>query len=629
MVSLIFLLPLFGSLINGIFGRNFSKKFVGFLGCTTVGISFIISIYTFITFKPHEINLFAWIISGKTLVNFSFLIDQLSVVMILVVTGVGFLIHVYSIGYMHEDKNYSRYFSYLNLFIFSMLILVLANNFILLYAGWELVGLCSYLLIGFWSYKDSAAKAGKKAFIVNRIGDFGFLLGILLLYSYIGSFNYKDVFDLAPKVFEHGGYIITLITLLLFMGAIGKSAQFPLHIWLPDAMEGPTPVSALIHAATMVTAGVFMVARCNVLFNLAPISCYIVVGIGAITAFIAATIAIFENDIKKVLAYSTISQLGYMFVAVGIGAYAVGIFHLVTHAFFKALLFLGAGSIMHALAGELDMNKMGNLSKYMPATCITFLIGGLALSGFPLFSGSVSKDEILVSAFTSEKGNLGLFIIASFTAFLTSIYIFRLIFKVFFGDPAKLGRAKIKSLHLHESPKIMTVPLIILASLSLIGGIINIPFIVGEHSTIEKFLEPVFKNSESEILHNHSIKIILEIIFGIIAISGIIVAYFKFVKSKKKEKEPKNIFYKIIKNKYYFDEIYSFFIIEPIYKLTVFAEKWFDLGTIDGIVNGVAKLTENTSLVLRKFQTGIVRNYILMIISGISLIIIYILFFKI
>ena len=471
LIVLLLISPLAGFLINGLFGkwlRN-TEKLSGWIACLAVLVSLICSVIVFTYVKGGaKLNqtLYQWIAGESFAFTIGFHVDSLTAVMLLIITGIGFLIHVYSIGYMHGDPGYTRYFAYLNLFVFAMLILVLADNYLMMFVGWEGVGLCSYLLIGFWYEKKSATDAGKKAFIVNRIGDFGFLLGMFTLFAAFGTLDFLPIFQHAEsgafgKVF--GASTLAVATLLLFVGAVGKSAQIPLYVWLPDAMEGPTPVSALIHAATMVTAGVYMVARSSVLFDLAGTG-DVVAWIGVLTAVFAAIMALAANDIKRVLAYSTVSQLGYMFVGVGIGAYASGIFHLMTHAFFKGLMFLTAGSVMHAVSNELDMRKMGGLRSKLPITHITFLIGALAISGFPLLSGFWSKDEILHSAW--EKGHPIIYVIGLMTAFLTAFYMFRLIFGTFYG------KSRVDSqVHPHESPPVMWVPLAILAIPSALIGL--------------------------------------------------------------------------------------------------------------------------------------------------------------
>ena len=525
-IWLIVAIPLFGFLLNGLFGQRFPRPLISLVACGTVFVSFVLSIISFFELlgldahhRVHEItSLFKWIPSGGLNVEIGFLLDPLSAVMILVVSGVGFLIHVYSIGYMAKDEEYARFFTYMNLFTGSMLLLVMANNFLLMFVGWEGVGLCSYLLIGFWYKRQSAANAGMKAFIVNRIGDFGFLLGIMLIFWTFSTLNFREVFDSAfgfyqaangsmaeqniifRDIFNLGAGVFTVITILLFIGATGKSAQIPLYVWLPDAMEGPTPVSALIHAATMVTAGVYMVARCNVLYLLAPDTLMIVAIIGAATAFFAATMGIAQNDIKRVLAYSTVSQLGYMFLACGVAAFGAGIFHLMTHAFFKALLFLAAGSVIHGMSDIQDMRKMGGLKSKMPVTFITMLTATLAISGIPLFSGFFSKDEILWKSFSSDYGGIIFWIIGLITAGITAFYMFRLIYLTFYG---KNRSSEDIQHHIHESPKSMTVPLMALAVLAVIGGWVGIPHALGGGAWFEKFLHPVFAQGEMIMAHGH------------------------------------------------------------------------------------------------------------------------------
>ncbi len=485
MTDLVWLIPVFpliGFLVNGLLGRNFSEKTIGWIAAGAVGASFVVTVLIFLEVlgmppgsRSIQRIVYTWIASGDLNIPFGFLIDPLSLIMLSVVSGVGCIIHVYSIGYMHGEFGFRRYFCYLNLFVFNMLILVSANNFLLMFVGWEGVGLCSYLLIGYYYEKKSAADAGKKAFVVNRVGDFGFLVGAFLIFTTFGTFNYLDVFAAAPDKLTYGGLLVTAITLLIFVGATGKSAQIPLYTWLPDAMEGPTPVSALIHAATMVTAGVYMVARCSVLFALAPISLTTVAIIGGATAFFAATIGITQFDIKRVLAYSTISQLGYMFLACGVGAFASGIFHLMTHAFFKALLFMAAGSVMHAMSGELDMRKMGALKSKLPHTYWTYLFGTLAIAGIFPYAGFFSKDEIL---FFALERNPIFWVVGMTAALMTSFYMFRSLFMTF------LGKSRVDhetAHHLHESPPLMTVPLMILAVLSLVGGFVGIPILSGWH----------------------------------------------------------------------------------------------------------------------------------------------------
>ncbi len=627
--------PLLGFLINGILGKSIGKKAVSWVACSTVFLSFLVALKIFSEVLSYPASqrffqktVFAWIVSGNLSVNIGFQIDPLSVVMMLVVSGVGFVIHVYSVGYMWEDFGYSRYFSFLNLFVLSMLTLVMADNFLLLYLGWEGVGLCSYLLIGFWYQKKSAADAGKKAFITTRIGDLGFALGIMLLFWSVGGLGYTQVFSSAPSVFSHGGALITAITLLLFVGAVGKSAQIPLYVWLPDAMEGPSPVSALIHAATMVTAGVYMVSRCHVLFELAPLSMGVVAIIGAATAVYAASIALVQNDIKRILAYSTISQLGYMFVACGVGAFAAGIFHLMTHAFFKALLFLGAGAVMHALSGELDLRKMGDLKRHLPITFWCFLSGVLAISGIPLFSGFFSKDEILWKAFSSAQGGFLLWLVGFATAGMTAFYMFRLLFSVFLGK-SKVEE-KIKP-HIHEAPRSMTIPMIVLATLSVIGGWIGIPHALGGKNQFGKFLSVVFEKGHGshEVFHSASAETLLMILSVLVVLVGIGIAYLLYIS---KPELPRNLAdkykgpYKVLLNKYYVDEFYNLAFVQPFINLALWFWKFVDVAVIDGFANGSAFMLGWISGVARKIQTGYVRNYALSLLLGAVVILAYFIF---
>jgi len=633
LIQLVPIFPLLGFLINGLFNKKLPEKIVGIIGSGSIFISFILSLWSFfilIGLPEHARSIhaawFSWITSGVFSVSFSFLYDPLSAVMMLVVSGVGFLIHVYSIGYMHGDGGYSRYFSYLNLFTFAMLMLVMADNLILLYLGWEGVGLCSYLLIGFWFHKKSASDAGKKAFIVNRVGDFGFALGIFLIFWTFAAkgnptVNLSDITHLAPEYLIAGGGLVTAITLLLFLGATGKSAQIPLYVWLPDAMEGPTPVSALIHAATMVTAGVYMVARLSAVFILAPITMAVIAIIGVTTALFAATIGLVQNDIKRVLAYSTVSQLGYMFLACGVGAFATGIFHLMTHAFFKALLFMGAGSVMHALSGELDMRYMGGLKKYMPKTFMTMFIATLAISGVPLFSGFFSKDEILYNAFVSQHGHPVLWAMGLFAAILTAFYMFRLIFMTFYG------RSRMKpevEHHVHESPNVMTIPLIILAVLAFIGGYIGLPHALGGGAWFEKFLEPVFASAHEgaaeAVHHSVSLEYILMLLSIIAAGIGIYVAYAFYIKNPERPEKLAAKFsgiYNTLLNKYYVDEFYNYVIVQPIITGSLFLWKFVDVMIIDGIANGSARVIGWLSSKWRLAHTGFVRNYVLLFVFGV------------
>lgn len=631
-IYLTVLLPLAGFLINGIFGSRIkNEKVIGTIGSGVIGISFLIALGAFfetlslpVEQRQIIVSLFTWLNVGGLDVSFAYQVDQLSLVMALIVTGVGFVIHVYSIGYMHGDKGFWRFFAYLNLFIFAMMNLILADNFVLLFLGWEGVGLCSYLLIGFWYdrkfEKSTTSDAAKKAFIVNRIGDFGFLLGMFLIFLTFGSLNFNEVFSKA-STFSVSASVYGFITLFLFIGATGKSAQIPLYVWLPDAMAGPTPVSALIHAATMVTAGVYMVARCSVLFASAPQIMIVVAIIGLMTAFFAATIGIVQNDIKKVLAYSTISQLGYMFLAMGVGAFSAGIFHVMTHAFFKALLFLGAGSVIHAMHEEQDIQRYGGLKKYMPHTAITFLIAALAISGIPPLSGFFSKDEILWYSFAN--GSFILWLVGVITALMTAFYMFRLYFLTFEGKE-RFGHDK----HPHESPKVMTIPLIILAILSVIGGFIGIPEVFsGEHGNqFHNWLAPIFKDADRKLmhfgLHSHFEEILLMVISVIGAAASILLARYIYLKKPEIASRTATRFkglYNLLWNKYYVDEIYDAVIVNPI--VTVSRNvlwKIADNKIIDGTVNGAAKLVDLLSSIIRKVQTGVAQLYALVMVLGIA-----------
>ncbi|MDP3181804.1 MAG: NADH-quinone oxidoreductase subunit L [Desulfobaccales bacterium] len=621
-VWLIPLFPLVGFLINGFCGQRLPKTIVGIIGSGVIGLSFLVTVKIFLEFlslpagtKAVEKVVFTWITSGTFQAQAAFLIDPLSLVMLGVVTGVSFLIHIYSVGYMHDEPGFYRYFSYLNLFVFAMLLLVSANNFLLMFVGWEGVGLCSYLLIGFWYEKKSASDAAKKAFVVNRIGDFGFLLGIFLIFWTFGTVNLREVFALAAK-YPVGSGVITAITLLLFVGAIGKSAQIPLYTWLPDAMEGPTPVSALIHAATMVTAGVYMVARCSALYSLAPLSLTVVAAVGALTAIFAATIGMCQFDIKRVLAYSTVSQLGYMFLACGVGAYISGIFHLMTHAFFKALLFLGSGSVIHGLHGEQDMRKMGHLKKYMPITYWTFLLATLAIAGIFPFAGFFSKDEILFHSLVD--GKFIYWLIATTAAFITAFYMFRAVFMTF------LGESRVDpQVHPHESPPVMTVPLMILAVLSVVGGLVGFPIIEGAH-VFREFLSPAITPVAHAGGHQAvSFEVFMMIFSMAVAAIGIYTAYKFYILKPDLPTAIANRFpviYDYIYNKYFVDELYDATIVEPIKAGSDFLWHGVDDKVVDGAVNGSAGVITWLSAHLRKLETGFVQNYALAILVGVVLI---------
>ncbi|MDT3696641.1 MAG: NADH-quinone oxidoreductase subunit L [Ignavibacterium sp.] len=631
LIYLTVILPLLGFLINGIFGSKIkNEKLIGIIGSGVVGISFIIALGAFfetlalpLEQRQKIVSLFSWMAVGKLNVSFAFQVDQLSLVMALVVTGVGFIIHVYSIGYMHGDKGYWRFFSYMNLFIFAMMNLILADNFVLLFLGWEGVGLCSYLLIGFWYdrkfEKSTVADASKKAFIVNRVGDFGFLLGMFLIYMTFGSLNFNEVFSRAVS-FSVPAYVYGFIAIFLFIGATGKSAQIPLFVWLPDAMAGPTPVSALIHAATMVTAGVYMVARTSIIYASAPQIMMVIAIIGALTAFFAATIGIVQNDIKKVLAYSTVSQLGYMFLAMGVGAFSAGIFHVMTHAFFKALLFLAAGSVIHAMHEEQDIQKFGGLKKYMPRTHFTFLIAALAISGIPPLSGFFSKDEILWFSFANS--GLFLWIIGAGTAMMTAFYMFRLYILTFDGKE-RFGKDK----HPHESPSVITIPLIVLAVLSVIGGFIGIPEVFsGEHGNqFHNWLAPIFKDADRKLahfsMHSHSTEILLMVLSVVFALSAIWFARYVYLKKPSIASDTVKRFkglYNLLWNKYFVDEAYDAVVVNPIVQTSKsFLWQIADNKIIDGVVNGSAKLIDIFSVNIRKLQNGVAQFYALVMVLGI------------
>jgi NADH-quinone oxidoreductase subunit L len=620
LVWLIPLFPLIGSLFNALFGRAVGHK-AHWVSVPVLFASFVTSCMVFTRVWNGETwtgDLFTWVVAGTFKTAVTGQVDQLSAVMLLVVTGVGFLIHLYSAGYMHGDPGYARFFTYLNMFVFSMVMLVLAGNFLVLYVFWEAVGLCSYLLIGFWYEKKAASDAGKKAFIVNRVGDFGFGLGIMLIWVTFGTLNYGEVFAKADASVSTNVYLA--IALLLFMGACGKSAQLPLFTWLPDAMEGPTPVSALIHAATMVTAGVYMVARCHKLFEMAPQSLEIVAWVGGLTAVFAATIGLVQTDIKRVLAYSTISQLGYMFVGVGVGAYAAGIFHLVTHAFFKALLFLGAGSVIHGLGGEQDLRKMGGLAPRMMTTTVTFLIGAFGLAGVPPLAGFFSKDEILASVFHEHHYLLWVLLLVG--AFMTAFYTFRLVFLAFFGAPRM---SKEVAHHIHESPASMTIPLMILAVATVVAGLaFGIPSSTG--TPFARFLAPVLPLEESE--HGAGIAFTLLLLSAVIAIAGVALAWYVYARAPVRAASigvPRNPLHKLLLEKYYVDEIYDFLFVRPIYHLSLWFARVFDPRVIDGLVNGSATAVLAWARGLRLVQTGYVMNYALGILLGAVAVVAYLL----
>jgi len=663
---LIPLLPLIGSAINGLFGRRFPRRTVAAVALAFCGAAFAMALWVAIQFSsvtvPHVEFLATWIRAGNFQADFAFYLDQLSLVMLLVVTGVGFLIHIYSVGYMSEEGGFYRFFSYLNLFMFFMLTLVLANNYLLMFIGWEGVGLASYLLIGFFFLRDSAAAAGKKAFIVNRIGDFGFLIALFLLIKHFGSLNFEQLFksiSVLPAETTEAG-LLTSIGLLLMVGAAGKSAQIPLYVWLPDAMEGPTPVSALIHAATMVTAGVYMVARSHVIFDRAPTALMVVAIIGTLTALFAATIGVAQTDIKKVLAYSTISQLGYMFMACGVAAYSAGIFHLVTHAFFKGLLFLAAGSVIHAVGGEQDMRHMGGLRTKIPWTFWTMTMATFAISGFPPFAGFFSKDAILWRAYSGPYGSWVYWVIGLFTAFLTAFYMFRLWFLTFFGNyrgaaeelhghaehaghGAHLGREEHGHGGIHESPPIMLAPLVILAVLSVVGGWIGWPTMLGGSSYFDKFLEPALhvtapgasagelSESAQTQATEHSEQGAKEVVFTTISVVaaglGLLLAWLLYYR---RPELPQRIadrldgLYHAVVNKYYVDEFYAAVFVKPLVEgSSRILWHGVDQGLIDSSINSSADGAREFSDAVRHMQSGNLRSYAGWIAAGAAVVISY------
>ena len=631
---IILALPLAGAAINGLFGKRWPQSAVNSVAVGSVTLAFLAVaelVREFALLSPDQIpfigSYYTWMVAGSFKVDFALQVDQLTVVMLLTVSFVGMLIHIYSTGYMAHEGGYYRFFSYLNLFMFFMLTLVMAANLIVMFVGWEGVGLCSYLLIGFWFLKKSAADAGKKAFIVTRIGDFGFTVGVLLVFATFGSIDFGTIFK-AVASNPISEVTLTTICILLFTGAIGKSAQLPLYVWLPDAMEGPTPVSALIHAATMVTAGVYMVARMNPLFSRAPIAMLVVAIVGAVTAFYSATIGLVQTDIKKVLAYSTVSQLGYMFLGCGVGSYAAGIFHLMTHAFFKGLLFLAAGSVIHAMGGEQDMMKMGGLRAKIPVTFWTMLIATLAIVGIPGFAGFFSKDAILEAAQSGPHANLPLWLLGTAGVALTSFYMFRLAFLTFFGKP----RYDEHKVHVHESPKNMTIPLVILAFFSIFGGWFAAPKLVGGIDYFEKFLAPVFSMyappmAEPAVLigepHVSPLMNLVRQTLGwpaLAAVLGFLAAWWLYIKSPETPKrwaQSVRGLYLLLLNKYYVDEIYAALIVRPLLWISTNV-LWHgvDEGVIDGVVNGSARVARASGSELRKLQSGNMRSYAAWVLIG-------------
>ncbi|MDC1152799.1 NADH-quinone oxidoreductase subunit L [Nitrospinaceae bacterium] len=614
----ILLFPLAGFIFLSWYGNRISKIMVGSIGCGAVGASFLTSLVALsnLLFLPAEERvgkvqvLYQWISSGNFKLDLAILVDPLSVFMFLIVTGVGFVIHIYSIGYMHDDPEYARFFSYLNLFIFSMLVLVAAADFFFLIVGWALVGLASYLLIGFYKEKTSAVLAARKAFVMNVIGDVGMVIAAFVIFESFGTLNFIEVFAAASGTFRINDDQILLITLLLLVGAFAKSAQLPLHTWLPDAMEGPTPVSALIHAATMVTAGVYLIARCHVLYELAPFTMYLIATVGVLTAIFAGTMGMLQYDIKRVIAYSTMSQLGYMFLAMGIGVYSLGMFHLMTHAFFKALLFLAAGSVIHAMDGEQDIRKMGGLRKVMPLTHGTFLIGALALAGFPLTSGYFSKEAIILSSYHEDMGNFIFWAIALITAGMTAFYIFRVYFSTFIGE------TRSPDAHPHESPTTMVLPLIILAVFALGGGLLS-PLVDG-------FLAPVF-GREAHHFHDG----FLETIALIAGIGGIATAALVYQVSKDRIELIKEAFaplYDLVFHKYYIDEIYDLLIVKPTKAIGAFMEEKAEKQGIDFAVDELGFQVKEVSRRISFWQSGRIRSYALNMVAGMVIILLFVVF---
>jgi NADH-quinone oxidoreductase subunit L len=614
---LIPLLPLAGFVILAFFGHRIGNPLAGWLGTILVAASFVVSVLVFVALlnrasgdRSVTQNIFTWIPVGGLQVKAALLIDPLSISMALFVTAVSALIHMYSIGYMRRDPQFAKFFVYLNLFVFSMLILVMANNFVLTFLGWEGVGACSYWLVAFWFDRDSAATAGKKAFVVNRIGDFGFLTAMFLIFSTVGTLNYKGVFAAAGSI---APVTLTAITLLLFLGAVGKSAQIPLFIWLPDAMEGPTPVSALIHAATMVTAGVYLMCRVSPLLSRTTSSLDVVAIIGLITAFLAATAACAQDDIKRALAYSTISQLGFMFVAVGCGAYVAAIFLMITHAFYKALLFLGAGSVIHGLHDEQDMMRMGGLRKWLPITSVTFIVAWLAIAGVPPFSGFFSKGDVLLNAYARSPA---LYAIGLLTALLTAYYLGRVVFLTFYGPERWRTRGPEEVLP-HEAPPVMLVPLVVLAFLALFGGLVDLPY--GHYDYLARWLDPLFGSAERVLNFSSGAKDAFEIADGVVAVTGAVLAGGLWLRRWQRPRlEP--VFFQ---RAWWVDWAYDTYIARPSTALANFAAFTFDNKVIDGAVNGVGTLVRDGGARLRRVQTGYVRNYALAIATGAALVLAY------
>ena len=642
LIAILLLSPFVGFILNGLRFRSSNYLLAGSIATGAVAISFVCAVVLFINLtdlsaeqRALTANFFEWIVVDKFHINAAFVVDQLSSIMILIITGVGALIHLFSIGYMHHDKGVTKYFAYLNLFLFNMLILVLGDSLLTMFVGWEGVGLCSYLLIGFWFNDPAKAAAGMKAFIINRIGDAAFIIGLFILFATFGTLNIHDLNALAPTVMDASWLgAITLGTLMLFIGATGKSAQIPLYVWLPDAMAGPTPVSALIHAATMVTAGVYMIVRLNPLFVMAPNTMMVIAIVGAATAVLAATIGLTQTDIKKVLAYSTVSQLGYMFLAVGVGAFGAGLFHVMTHAFFKALMFLGSGSVIHAMHEEQDIRKMGGLKKYLPITHFTFVLGWLAIIGIPPFAGFFSKDEILWSAYSSPRGHILLWIAGVVGATLTAFYMTRLLALTFWGK----SRVP-KNIHPHESPFIMTIPLITLGLLSVVGGWVGIPHVISEPlasvfghvpNLIEHWLEPLItKLPEASGVHHSATEEWLLMGVSILFVS--VSALSAFIIYARKEGVAESIarafgpIYKLVDNKYYVDEIYFGGIVNPILNTSKNIWYYVDVNVVDKATYKITDLVRSGGSVIKSWQNGNMQQYAMYVVIGVVAVLTYML----
>jgi NADH-quinone oxidoreductase subunit L len=619
MTNLVWLVPLFpfiGFLITGL-GRNQLGKASGWIASTAILASFVMSLLIFVELKsgatttPLTVHLFDFLNIGSMSIPFDFQVDALSSIFLLVITGIGFLIHLYSISYMSHDEGFGKFFSYLNLFVFSMLILVLGANYLIMFIGWEGVGLCSYLLIGFWYKNIAYTVAAQKAFVMNRIGDLGFLVGIFLIFSKFGTLDYLSL----QAAFGAGTIdptFVTSVALCFFVGATGKSAQIPLFTWLPDAMAGPTPVSALIHAATMVTAGVYMITRSNFIFSLSENAQQVILIIGLATALVAATIATRQNDIKKVLAYSTVSQLGFMFMALGVGAYTAAVFHVITHAFFKALLFLGSGSVIHAVGGEQDIRNMGGLRGKMKITYGTFLIGCIAIAGIPPLSGFFSKDEIMMHVFNHGVYGKVFWVFGMLAALMTAFYMFRLLFITFFGEFRGTDHQRE---HLHESPLLMTLPLMVLAFLSIVGGLIGIPHVLGGGHRLDAFISPLLVKVNGDHELSHQTEIILMLIAIIIAVAGIIMAWLAF--KKYDAKSTSKGLAAFFENKWYVDEFYQGLIVTPLKQVSMFFEKIIEKSGIDAFVNGIGKFIQFSSNRLKLLQNGLVGGYLFLMVIGV------------